>query len=573
MHQSLKPPIMKAFFRFAFGIFFTVVIFSSCGKKNETGSRVPNDAVFVVYVNTNSMSSKLSWNDIKQTDWFKNTYADPKTADWRKKILDNPASSGIDFDKGLIFFSKKSSGDDYFFVAEGTIKNVKDFEQFNKNFDPQQVVKKQGDVNLLTLKDKNVVGWKGNHFAYVMNAKTTHSEMYSFKDSGNAVTISPAGNNEELAAFCTQLFNLKSDSSLGKDEIFGSLLNEKSDIQVWQNTEQIVKNLPSGASLGMLKLDAFLKDNFTTYSINFENGKIETVIKNHFSKELTGIFKKYLGGKINTDLIKKIPSQNIAAIFSANFKPEGIVELIKLTGADGIINSYIQQMGFTLDDFSKATNGDVLLAITDLTFKKDTSDGTADTAYKQNLQKKLSPQFNYVFSTGVSDKASLQKLMDAVIKMQGFLGNDISFSHAMDDKNLVISNTANYGQQFLSSSGNKFSFIEKLQGHPAGAFVDFQKIFAAIPNAFSKQADSALILQNKKMWKDFYLTGGEYQNDAFTSNAQVNLMDGNTNSLKQLNAFLNGIYTIHEKEKSANVHLKNLDSLLTPPAIDTVNSK
>ena len=57
------------------------------------------------------------------------------------------------------------------------IKNEKDFEQFNKNFDPAQTVRKEGSVNLLTLKDKNVVGWDGNHFVYTMNSTTNKYEL------------------------------------------------------------------------------------------------------------------------------------------------------------------------------------------------------------------------------------------------------------------------------------------------------------------------------------------------------------------------------------------------------------
>jgi hypothetical protein len=565
---------MKIFFRYTLALTFFAVIFSSCGKKNEIGKMIPADALFVAHVNTGSMSQKLSWDDIKQTSWFKKTFADSATGEWRKKILDNPSSSGIDFDKGLIFFSKKATNGNYYFVAEGIVKNEDAFAQFNKNFDPSQAIQKQGDVNLLTLKDKNVVGWKGNHFIYVMNAETTHSEMYSFKDSTNSGSMIPANNSAELAVFCSKLFSLNADSSLEKNEIFGDLISQKGDIHIWQNTEEIVKSQPSMGMMGMLKLDAFLKDNSSTYTINFEDGKINVSQKVYVSKELTGVLKKYLDGKINTGMIKSIPSQNVLAVFSVNFKPQGLVELIKLTGADGIVNTYAQQLGFTLDDFAKAGNGEVLFAITDLKMTSDSFNYKDDLGNNLGAGKFNKPDFNYVFSTGISDKASLQKLINAVGKLTSQIGKDSLLNYNMNDKMFVMSNTTTFGKQYLAGGNNNYDFTDKISGHPIGLYIDFQKIFTQLPaNNDSTTSGDSFMQQNLKTWKNFYLTGGDYNGSAFTSTADINMMDANTNSLKQLNAYLNEMYQIKESRRSQNTHLQKLDSLLTPPPIDTVNAK
>ena len=565
---------MKVFFRYTLTLLLFAVIFSSCGKKNEAGKMIPADALFVAQVNTGSMSEKLSWNDIKQTSWFKKAYTDSATGEWRKKILDSPSISGIDFEKGLIFFSKKATSGNYYLVAEGIVKNEDQFAQFNKNFDPSQAIQKQGDINLLTLKDKNVVGWKGNHFIYVMNAETTHSEMYSFNDSTKSGSIAPANNSAELAAFCSKLFSLNADSSLAKNEIFGDLISQKGDIHVWQNTEEIVKSQPSMGMMGMLKLDAFIKDNRSTYTINFENGKINISQKAYVSKELTGVLKKYLDGKINTDMIKSIPSQNVVAVLSANFKPQGLVDLIKLTGADGIVNTYAQQVGFTLDDFAKAGNGEILFALTDLKMTSDSFNYKDDLGNNLGAGKFNKPEYNYLFSTGISDKASLQKLTSALQKLTSQMGTDSLLSYNMNDKIFVMSSTPTFGKQYLAGGNNNYDFTEKISGHPIGLYIDFQKIFTQLPsNIEGKNETQSFVQQNMKTWKNFYLTGGDYNGSAFSSTADINMMDANTNSLKQLNSYLNEMYQIKESRRSQNTHLQKLDSLLTPPPIDTVNAK
>lgn len=565
---------MKSLFKFSLVIVVIMFVFSSCGKKNDEGKMIPANAMFVAQINTKSMSDKVSWNDIKQTSWFKKVYSDSATPEWRKKILDNPSASGIDFDKGLIFFSQKASADNYIFVVEGSLKSEKDFEEFNKNFDPSQTIKKQGDVNLLTLKDKNIVGWSGNRFAYVMNAKTTSAEMYDLNDSTNSPNISPANNNDELAIICARLFSLKSDSSLEKNEKFGDLLTQKGDIHFWQNTEEIMKNNPSMGMLGMAKLDAFLKDNISTYTISFDNGKIDVNQHAYVSRELTDVLKKYMTGKINTDMIKDIPSQNVIAVLSANFKPGGIVELIKLTGADGIINTYAQQLGFTLDDFSKAGNGDVLLAVSDLKMKPDSFNYKDDLGNPLGSGKFIKPDFNYIFSIGISDKASLQKIIDAGKKMSVQLGKDSLLHYDMNDKTFVISSSETFSKQYLAGGNNKYDFTDKINGHPIGLFIDFQKIFSGLSQEANNKMDSkALMEQNLKTWKNLFATAGDYKDGAFTGNAEINLVDQNLNSLKQLNIYFDEMFKIHEEKKARNANKNNLDSLLTPPPIDTVNVK
>jgi len=554
---------MKAFFKFVFVLSVTAIIFSSCARKNETGKMIPKNAMVVAQINTKSLGDNVSWNDVKQTSWYRKVYSDTTTPEWRKKILDNPGASGIDFDKELIFFSEKGTGNDTYLVVEGTVKNEKDFEQFNKNFDPAQTVKKEGKVNLIILKDKNVVGWNRKSFAYVMNAATTSSEMYSF-DSTNQPPVSPKDNSDELSAACAKLFSLSSDSNLEKNEKFTDLLKENGDIHVWQNTEEIVKNSPSMGMLGMLKLDVFLKNNISTYTVNFDKGKIDVDQKGYVSKELTGVLKKYLDGKINTDMIKNIPSKNVFAILAANFKAEGITELIKLTGADGMINTYAQQMGFTLDDFAKSTNGDLMLAFTDFKMK------TGSFNYKDELGNEMAPEefnkpdFNYIFSVGVGDKPSLQKLIDAGKKIASQLGKDSVIHYAMNDKIFVLSNSDTLTNQYIPGNNNQFDFTSKINDHPIGFFIDFQKVLSVLAAEPATNLHSrAIIDQSIKIWNNLFFTGGDYKNGAFTAHTEINLVDQNTNSLKQLNLYVDEIFKIREAERTGNVNRS--DSVLAPP--------
>lgn len=547
---------MKYFIKLIFFV-SAAALLSSCGKNNEAGKMIPKDALFVAQLNLKSMNNKLSWNDIKQTGWYQKAYADSSIPEWRRKILENPSASGIDFDESLIFFMAKDSGAEYI-AAEGKLKSQKDFEQFNKNFDPSQTVKKEGKISLLVLKDKNVVGWDNDHFVYVMNPRTSSSQMYKWNDSSRQQNNDePVDRSAELAVVCQNLFNLKSGNSLSKDEHFASLIKESGDIHVWQNTEAIIKSSSSLGMLGMLKLDAFTKDNFSTYTVNFDKGKVNVDQKTYASKELTDIVKKYSGSSVNMDMIKNIPSQDIIGLFAFNFKPEGITELIKLTGADGIVNSYAQQLGFSLDDFSKATNGDWLLAFSDLKINAD------------SLEK---PDYNFLFSTGLGDKASFQKILDAVKKTSSLSGNDSEVNYLSNDKTFVLSNSNSFATQYLNGNNSKFDFADKISGHPVAFYLDVHKILSQFSTLQTTKTERKEMLnESLQMWNNIVSTGGEFKGDGFAFHTEINLINKDTNSLRQLNNYFNKMYQINQAEKEKST--AKLDSLLVPPPIDTVKVK
>lgn len=532
---------------------------------------IPSDALFVAQLNTKSLDTKVSWNDIKQTEWYKKAFSDSSTPEWRKKILDNPSASGIDFDDGLIFFAAKSTTSGYYLAAEGKLKSEKDFEQFNKNFDPSQTVKKEGDVSLLILKDKNVVGWNNDRFVYVMNPETTSSQMYKWNDSSDLQSnTSPADNSTALSELCKKLFSLKSDSSLAKNDQFTSLFKSPGDIHVWQNTEAIFNSFSMGV-LGMLKLDAFIKGNISTYTANFENGKISVDQKIYVSKDLAGILKKYMGKSLNTDMIKNIPSQNVVGLLAFNFKPEGLKEMIKLTGADGIVNTYAQQMGFNLDDLSKATNGDFLMAFTDLKMKHDSMQLSSEESMG-NISS-LIPDFNYIFSVGIGDKVSLKKIIDAATKLSSQFGKDSIVNYVMNDKTFALSNTNAFANKYLAGNSNsKYDFTDQFSGHPGGFFLDIHKLLSTFSSMKTTNPDNkAMLDQSLNLWNNIISYGGDFKDNAFTAHTDINLISKDVNSLKQLNNYINQMYKLDQDRKEGTD--QRLDSLLVPPPTDTVKVK
>ncbi|MEO6638773.1 MAG: DUF4836 family protein, partial [Ginsengibacter sp.] len=539
------------------------------------GKMIPKDAMFVAFLNTKSLLEKVSWEEVKQTSWYKQLYADSGTRPWVKKMLDNPENSGIDLKDGIAFFVQKGAGNDYHIVLEGKLSDEKNFEQFNQNFASPATVAKDGDVSMLSLKEHGVVGWSDKHFAYVSNSSSFANKYPQWDSLDNQSNMAPAGGNlAGLSAYCKSLFSIKTDSSLGKNEKFGNLLSEKGDVHAWVNTEEIMHNGPALGMLGMLKLDIFFKDNISTYTVDFDNGKIVVNQKAYAGKEFSDFLKKYKGGNINTSMIGNIPSQNIIAILAMNYKPEAIKEFIKLIGMDGMLNTYASEMGFNIDDFVKANNGDLLLAVTDLRMKSDSFTYKDDQGNDMNSTVYSRPDMNYLFSVGIGDKQSFQKLVEAGKKLNLGAGSSIAFN--LNDKTFAIGNEQPFVNQYLAGANNKFDFVDKINGKPIGLFIDIQKILSTFntDTMMVKDEDARTVMaESLKIWDKVYSTGGDFDNDAMVGHSEIILMDQSTNSLKQLNHYLDEVSkVVLAKMQKQKAQWNQTDSLLPPMTIDTIGN-
>ena len=576
-NQKLKLNNMKSFSKLFITFCATAFLFSSCSKQNEAGRMVPKDAMFVFQVNTKSLKTKLTWDDIKQTSWYIKAMSDSSAKPWMKKILDDPGNSGMDMDEGLMFFVEKNAlSPNGIFGMEGSIKNESDFSQFNKNLDSTGTIKTDGGINMLSLKGEGIVGWDSKHFAYVFDASEAQSKINSMNPMGNqGNNMAPlVDKNEAMSAAVKNLFNLKSDESLSKNEKFADLLKEPGDMHAWINTEEIMKGSSSLGMLGMLKLDVFFKDNIGTYTVNFDNGKIDITHKGYAGKELLDFMNKYKGGSINTGMIKSIPSQNIFGLLALNFQPEGVRELIKLIGLDGMVNSYSDKIGFTLNDFVKANKGDLVLAASDFAMNANADNNKKD---EENSVISSRPDLNILFSVSIGDKASFQKLLDAGKQMGGAMrGSDSSIHFGQNDRFFAISNRQQFLNDYLAgNANNKFDFLDKLSGHPIGMYIDIHKILTEINNSKQMSGDASTIMnESLKLWNNVYVTSGDIKDGAIVGNTEINFMDQNTNSLKQLNHYFDQLSTIAiAKMASEKSGMSATDSLMIPPPIDTVGHK
>lgn len=525
-------------------IIASLFVISSCGKKSgSTGLLIPEDAAIVIHVNNASLASKLSWSEIQQSNWYKEIAREASKDSIAEQLMKDPEITGVDAKADFVFLIKKV-GKKGFFAFEGSLKDRAKYAAYLKTVKPEMTEQKDGEISSTVIGESLVLSWNNSHF--ILIGDSPMPDMAAMTGKGR----NPYGNNDpsnkvsddSLRMYAKQLFTLKSDDRLDQDSRFVSLIKSGKDINFWMNTGLYYKGMLGPMMSMMGNMSALLDDNISATSFDFTNGKITMDTKQYYGEQLTKLFKEYKSKNLDADLYNRIPSQNVIGAIGMNYPPEGIKQFLKVTGFEGLVGMAIAESGYTIDEFVKANKGDLLFAMSDLTLtqKIDTNKMNGSIMLDTNSK----PDAKFLFATSVNDKGAFEKL----ITILGDVGKGMKTSnieYKIEKDWFALSNSPDHLNSFLSgNNGGKSPYADKISGHPIGMFVDLQKIFAVAvkdvkDTAAAKGLDVAI-----KTWSDVIAYGGEFKDKAFEFHAEANMVDKNTNSLKQLNSFIDQIYTI-----------------------------
>jgi hypothetical protein len=355
---------------------------------------------------------------------------------------------------------------------------------------------------------------------------------------------------DSLINFAKGLYNLKSANSLSSDDKFADLLKESGDVHIWINSENLSGNV-LGDMFSVTKLSDLTKGNVSAMTLSFDNGKIDVKSKSYYNEKLGQLLEKYKMKNIDADALARIPSENLVGVMSWNYPPEGLKEFLKLAGLDGMVNGFLGEAGFSIDEFVKANKGDVLVAVSDLEIK--TTEETYQ-SYEEGgaptIHIKHDPTAKVLFAVSINDKAAFDKMIGVVKAKMGPMANDTSFkiSYSLNDKWFAAGNSNEQVNKFLAGgANNKHAAISKLAGHPGGMYINLQKILKTMEAATADSTGKLMMTESAKMWEDVVATGGEFSNSSMAGHFEINLVDKSTNSLKQLNQYADKLAATRKK--------------------------
>lgn len=531
-----------------------LLLLASCKNKNITGLSIPKEAAIVFHIKTSSLASKLSWDEIKNSAWFKD--ASEKAEDsLAKKLLNDPEASGIDLRKDVAFFAQRR-GKGGFGVFEGSVKDAAAFETLCKKISKAEKTEKDGEWTMLTTDNHSLVAWNGSRFAVIgdmplgsMNPMTSQGGSTSF----------PV---DSLKVFLKETMAADGSKSLFADDRFASLTKEDGDMHLWMNAESLYSDM--AGMLSMMKIGSLLSGNVSASTINFDDGKISMKMKSYAGKEMQEVLKKWNAKNVEASVLNRIPSNNVIGAIAANVDPQSLLEFFKAAGFDGMINMMLSKQDLTLNDFLTATKGEFVLAFSDLTMQnKMAVPPVADdtTAYSYPVQK---PDFNVLFATNLNQKATFDKLMNTLLGANG----TPPFAYKTNNDWFVAGNKPETVDAFLAGNGSKKDFADKISGHPFGMYLDFQQLLKT--NFTEDKEAKSMLSESAAMWKEIIATGGEYKDGITTAEATVNLVDSKTNSLKQLNRYFEKMYQVSKQNKvameEAPEQMDSTASAIEPPA-------
>ncbi|MFL5741768.1 MAG: DUF4836 family protein [Flavisolibacter sp.] len=558
---------------FLSAVVLSTLLFFSCKNEGTKGLPIPKDASLIVHIDGSSLASKLSWKDIQQTQWFQDMSKKEQDST-TQKLLSDPEASGVDAKSDFVFFMKQQGTGSYF-VFEGKLKDAKDFEAMITKLHEGKDIKIQKDGDLSYVQqagEGHMLAWNSSKFIFIGgapgNPMAQHFPHMNNGDTTEIVTQSQT-NPDSLRTYVKNLLTLSKDNSMESNDRFKDLVTEKGDVHFWMNMEQYYSQMETAVSQNpffsmMAKMNDMMKGNIATGTLSFDDGKITIKTKQYMSEQMKKIWDKYPTKNVSEDLVNRIPSQNVTGVFVMNYPPEAMKELLRGMGMDGLINSFLGKVNFSLDELVQAMKGQVVVAATDFTVTSVPH--TVDIANGQKYTfNSPSPDVKFLLAMSVNNKASFDKLISVAESQlkdsseKKALMSKINYQTNNDW--FALSNSSQVVSGFLGGQKNNLPFASRISGHPFGAYINIQKLIQGF-KGMTSEGNSGLFDASMNVWQDIVITGGDYKNGVSTGESTINFIDKNTNSLKQINQYIEKMYE-SKKNSEANMMNPTVDSTVT----------
>lgn len=514
----------------------------SCKNGSPSDLLIPKDAAIVVHVNSASLASKLSWKDIQQTEWFKE-FSRESNDSLAKQLLADPSTSGVDTKEDLVYFVKKQGKGGYL-AFEGSLADAAKFEKLNKQIAKTDEAKKEGNLTQLVMEGNAVLTWNNDKFLYIYDAPFLNMASAMLSSGSEGGTAFPA---DSLKKFAQEILTLKGDNNLTSDERFTSMLAETGDVHLWMNSGNLYKGMIGGA-LSMMKISSLLEGNISASTLNFDNGKISFNATQYYGKDVEKLLDKYEFKNVSAELINRIPTQDVIGAFAMNCPPELLKEIFVLAGIDGMINAGLGQMNYSLDELVQASKGELLFAFSNFEMKEKVK--YPGTAFSYTAKE---PDMKFLMAASVNNQAAFEKLVDIIKKQPRDTTASRPVDYKIQNKWFAVSNEPGYTDKFLAGGNSKLAFTDKVSGHPFVGYFDIQKILKSTEPTMESDLDKGTMAASIRLWQDVVMYGGDYKKGKMTYRVDINLVDKNTNSLKQLNDYGIQLHALNKQHKKAQI--------------------
>lgn len=562
---------MKNALRYSFIALAAVLVLSSCSKKPKLAKYMPNETGYVVVVDPKSWQEKLASGNLSMDSLIKKYSA--KVSDSSVRIFNNIwtqiKESGLNWNEKMMFGVENRGS-----IMEGNtmvvnflaeLESEEKWKSFlGKIFD--KMTPQQGKGYLyIQPEDAVTISWNGK-IAIATLHQTVPKGGYFDTVTNSWKTPVNTGVKQTALKDLERMYTLKEKESLAGIKEFATLLNEDADAYFFSNSNGLASSL-TNVPMMPAKLKELLKDNYSSATIKFEEGKIISKSKSHLNSKMASLLSKYAGPTINTELLENYPSNNVNGLMAVSFKPEIFSGILKEIEMESMVQTLLQSFaGIDINDIYKCLKGDIAVLVSDLTIPSAANAGMIQAQPKAGL----------ILNAPVGDKASLDKVLAKAVET-GVITKDASGNYTakmegmhlkIDSKNIYVTSDSAMLVTYLAKTQKMTlpaGVMDKIKGKSMSFYVNMQSIFNAIPVDTSKadNFEKTMITQFKNTFKDLIMYSENLKGKTIEGDVEVRMIDEKKNSLvsmvNMIIAFADAAIAEDEKNKAnLNKELNNV---------------
>jgi len=321
-------------------LLFLLVVTAMSMQAQDLKQYIPSDATFVVSMDLANLDKKISFDKLKEFDFYKEGMKEFEKEISREskelaEAFKNPSAYGIDVMSETYMFGTITKEASNF----GFIFNISDSKKFANFF-----------KNTIAPEAKNaVMGMMGK-----FQTMTEDGVTFAWNDKvGIFVGGEPnAGSDKSIVeGFMKNVLNGTPKNSIMTDARFNKATKgRKSDMRMWMDYSWVLDMQMGGNEMagvpGMESMMSAMKDIYkdTDYMVemNFNDGAVVMDSKMYANKKTMDFMAKMTEGELNKKFFKYLPKDDMMGYFSLAMKTENFAD-----GMFEMMNPMIEEMGMT----------------------------------------------------------------------------------------------------------------------------------------------------------------------------------------------------------------------------------
>lgn len=477
--------------------------FSACNKsKNKGLLHVPKDATAVFVLKIDQIQSKLKSADYPLDSLLKtkdSIFLLLKDFDLRQPFITYLSAS-----------SSMTTGNSLKSGVVAALSSREDLETDLKKLYPDKTILQGKAISYIQLSNGSMTGWNDDLIIGI---------------SGQDVS----------AEMLESRFNLQKEESMADNKNAAKLLNVKSDLSFFINSNQALSRIPF---LAMSKASDLVKDNYAGGTLDFEKGQVVLQMSNYFNGVVTDMIKKNPTIDLSGDALASLAGKPLGFAQVA-FNTKQIISFLEYAGFKNTVDGYLQKLGTSLADVQKAFKGEIGVALTGV--RTDSQALSLMDPSRITLHK--TPDF--LISIPLADKGAYNKVVGALAKMGIFeqqngqwvpkkLKNRV---YKVTDNAIIIASKAADADAFIAGKGS----LEMPEGldiknKTSIGYLNLQALIQQMETG-QAQKDSSIQLA-LKTFKDFTFSADNLKDNVGKMKFVLHLQDTKQSSLVVLLNYL-----------------------------------